>query len=214
MKNRKVLIIIGASILVVLIGVLIFLSFKNPELLSKTPLEIVTGKPSGEIPSEGGTTTTPTVPTIPTSPTDFILPDSLWKDAFFVHFLDGSESAIVGIPSVPMGMELIAPMSGYVSIGAPIGGGCTLIIISENRDWSTGFALAFAAKSLKLLKDDRVQKGETFAVVEDNNEIKGFFSENEKISLTIGPVEEPNEVFGQLVIGPKMYVENLVEEND
>ncbi|MFA5053125.1 MAG: hypothetical protein WC565_03640 [Parcubacteria group bacterium] len=118
----------------------------------------------------------------------------------------------MGIPSILVGTELIAPMNAYVNIGAPAGGGYTLVIISKNRDWSTGFALAFAAKSLKLkdsVKDGKVQKGDPFAVVEDNSEFRSpFFSENEKISLTIGPVEEPNEVFFS---DPKEYLRALIQ---
>jgi len=191
MKNKGILIAIAIIVIAALVGVFVFLYLKDPEILTRSPSEIISGNENGGeiIPVEDNGKS-------PSTLSEFLDPQgdclavssSNCKFASFIHDSDGNPvNGGIVFSGFPEGMRLYAPMSGYVTLFSaddpfPI----VIVYISEVADdptkWdkhgpTTGKFITFHAEEIELLevgvKDGAlyVEKGEPFAEVTKKTEL-------------------------------------------
>jgi hypothetical protein len=193
MKNKGILIAIAIVVVAALVGVFIFLYLKDPEILTRSPSEIISGN-VGEGNEEEVVIPGNSKP--PSTVSDFLDPQgdclvvssSNCKFASFVRDPEGNPSnAGIVFSGFPEGMKLYAPMSGYVTLfNGSKSSPHFVVYISESADpvveWGTfgpktGRFIIFRAEEIELLevgvKDGAlyVEKGEPFAEVTKKSEL-------------------------------------------
>lgn len=205
---------LGIGIILALVGLIVFLYLKDPEILTKTPSEILSGKTGSKKEA---------VSVFPVLLEFFVVSDDLWKEAFILHKADGVQlDGGVGFSNVPVGTKLYAPMDGYIFSSFATeedenGPSTDLFVLSENKDWdwsmpdkSSDRHFVFVAKHLNLLKSE-VKKGEAFAEVAEINEIsKGYY--DKEVDLIVGINNAWVVVVDSSVKNPKDYLEKALEK--
>jgi len=203
-KNKGILIVVAVVVVAALAGIFVYLYLKDPEVLTRSPSEIISGNEeeadvgsNGESPSAGSDSLDPQGDCLITSSDNC-------KFASFFYRPDGSpvygEFYFAGFPE---GMTLYAPMSGYVTFtrGTIAGVDHNTIRIAESADgpleWDsfgpkTGGFISFVARGIELLevgvKDDAlyVKKGEPFAKITKRAEVfPGTFGEKPELLVSI-----------------------------
>ena len=133
----------------------------------------------------------PPPPPPPDIPSNFIIPDEVWQNAFLLNRADGSPlHRGVGFSEIPIGTKVYAPMDGrYVHSFEGVGGGHHTIVLAK-KDWKPKpkgvnqdiGIIDFTAKSINVL-NWTPQKGEVFAVIEDNKELFPGFYDREVVLI-------------------------------
>ena len=213
MKNKWIFIGIGALFIIV-VGIIIFIHFTAPEILTKTPLELITGRVI-----QNGEKDVIFTPTKPVGVTDnFILSIEHWQNTFRVNFPEGSPyRGGIGFASVPIGTRLYSPIDGYISIIEFVGEGGTLtgIVLSTSPDWKMSedtsqkkYLTFFLRKATLLTLEPK--RGEAFAVIEDASPFQG--SLGEEISLLITTSTALGESSDQSISDMRTYLKNTIEK--
>jgi len=176
MKNKWIFIGIG-TLLIIVVGIIIFIHFTAPEILTKTPLELITGRDI-----QNGTKDTVSAPTKPVGVTDnFIVPDEAWQNASLLYLKDGSPfNGAVGFSEIPVGTRLYAPISGYVRYFSTTpdesGRVASEVYLVQDASWDPLSpspdirVMVFAAQKLEITNYEP-KKGEHFAIITDNTEL-------------------------------------------
>ena len=113
MKNKWIYIGVGI-LLIMVVGTIIFIHFTAPEILTKTPLELITGRDIQDEVNEIDPILTESAGVTD----DFIVSDALWQNAFRLNKTDGTPlRGTIGFSYLPIGTELRAPLDGYISEG-------------------------------------------------------------------------------------------------
>jgi hypothetical protein len=127
-KRKRILIILGTVIIVLFIGAIVYFFLRNPELLTKSPSEIILRDREQDYTNlklDIGD--------------EFIVRDSFWKNAKIYHqtyFGDGEGESIRFI-DLPVGAKIYAPFDGYVYIYDVFGegGSIDVVVLSNRDDW-------------------------------------------------------------------------------
>jgi hypothetical protein len=230
MKNKGILIAIAIIVVAALVGVFVFLYLKDPDILTRSPSEIISGNVNGgEIPV-GSNGESPSVGNDSLDPQGdcLITSSDNCKFASFFYRSDGSpvygELYFLGFPE---GMTLYAPMSGYVTVtrGTIMGVDHTTIRIAESADgpleWDsfgpkTGGFISFIAREIEFLgvdtKNDAlyVEKGEPFAKVAKKGEVfPGNFEEKPELLVAIN--RRWMEMLDVSTKDPREFIKRAVE---
>ncbi|MFA5052629.1 MAG: hypothetical protein WC565_01030 [Parcubacteria group bacterium] len=147
----------------------------------------------------------------------FIFKDgSLWKDAFILHSTDGKQFQAVALASMPLGLELKAPIGGHVFIIDP-GWDVEVLVIAEDENWTlenpVGCSIAFAAKGFDLLVEDEVSEGETFASIRENDEIGAEYYA-EKVVLIIGSTDNQMKPVDPSITDAEAYLRAIIKATE
>ena len=165
MKDKWIFIGIGI-LLIMAIGVIVFLHFTAPEVLTKTPFELVTGRDIRDRVND--------VPPVPKEKVDkiFIVSDNLWQNASRLANADGVEGRGGVQFVVPVGTKLHAPVDRWhVHVGSMVlkGVSFSAITLSKSPDWNFEVhtqSVWFMSRWIEVTNFNP-RKGEVFAEVKD-----------------------------------------------
>ncbi len=191
MINKRLFIGAGIALAVALFGGLAFLYLRDPELFTKTPMEIISGRVGDNIKIDapvdtpsiiGDNAETDKLKTAPTT-TNFIVPDEHWQNAFILGRSDDLKGPRgVGFSDIPIETEIRAPISGYVFLYTAMWENLETveIVISEYEDGlevTENRRFFFLANHFYPINiSGRIEKGEALARVRVQSEVlPGFF---------------------------------------
>jgi len=215
MKNKWIYIGIGA-LLIVVAGVIVFIYFTAPEILTKTPLELIVGRDiQNEANEVNPTLNEVSPPPPPDIPPNFFVSDEIWQSAFLLNRADGTPvSRHVGFDNIPIGTKIYAPMDGYVFyfFGGEGERAYEMAVLAEHRGWSSDRSsgkvrhVEVLAKQVTILKDE-TKKGEVFAVIEDNagTPFSGLADREVAVVLGINAWAKAS-VTDRTITDPKVYL--------
>jgi len=217
MKNKGILIAVVITVVVALIGVFVFLYIRDPEIITRSPSEIISGG------TKEGQVEVPLTPidstVINPAGSCLVISESYCESAAILYNSEGAKLWGVGFPDVPVGTKLYSPIDGYLhlmSMSSKQDGSVTLIIISEDEDWvSPGKPgqryFSFIAKGLDILTVDKIKKGEVFAEVRESAELGGGFYAS-KVVLIASPDPDWAKMIDNSVTDPKEYLITAIKE--
>jgi len=220
MKNKGILIAIAIVVVVALAGVFIFLYLKDPEILTRSPSEIISGGVIDEDKDQGE----------PSSIVDdllnpkgdcLVVSSSNCDSASFLRWTDGKfYKNVILFPSISVGDKLYAPMSGYIRVSDVQGEFGHHTEISISTDWSeskpVGHYIVFAAQDFELLdiglKDDHlyVEKGEAFAKVKESAELFPGTYEQKPELMTVFD-KDWADTLDDSIEDPREYIKSAIE---
>ena len=191
MKNKWIFIGIGL-LLIMVVGVIVFLYFTAPEILTKTPLELITGRDIQDEVNEIDPILTESAGVTD----DFIVSDALWQNAFRLNKTDGTPlRGTIGFSYLPIGTELRAPLDGYISEGRTnFPGGESVLSLQwterQRRPGNMGETkIAFNVAGAEVVNRSP-RKGEVFARVTGNTPIgTGFYDRKVIFEIMMAPTD-------------------------
>jgi len=215
MKNKWIFIGIGI-LLIMVVGVIVFLHFTAPEVLTKTPLELITGRVI-----QNGAKDVISAPTKPVGVTDsFIVSDDLWQYAFPLNKAGGGPfHRAVGFSEVPVGTKLHAPMDGRVHFfwmgeGTPEENHMVILAkpgwdTEENRNVRS---MQFSAKGIEVLNWEP-KEGEPFAIIKDVGELfPGFYDRAASLMIGVDPWAET--LSDRSIADSRVYIRKAIEKQN
>jgi len=215
MKNKWIFIGIGVLFIIV-VGIIIFIHFTAPEILTKTPLELITGRVI-----QNGEKNVISTPTELVGITDnFIVPDEVWENAFLLNRVDGTPyKGFIGFSDIPIGTKLYAPMDGYIHYLRTLNEKNEVVdsvaILTQSADWSANLEtktreVYFLAREIKVINTEP-KKGEAFATILNNSEMSpdqyGWY--NRKTLLTVFVDEAWSKLSDRNIEDPKDYLSTI-----
>jgi hypothetical protein len=230
MKNKGILIAIAIIVVAALVGVFIFLYLKDPEILTRSPSEIISGNENGgEIIPIGDNGKPPSMMSEFLDPQGdcLLVSSSNCKFSLFFHNPDGERiNGGVFFSGFPEKLKLYAPMSGYLTV---ISGNNpfqhVVVYISEVADdvtkWddfgpATGRYVTFTAQEIELLDAEvrdgslYVEKGKPFAEVTKKADMFPDLYE-EKVELMFIFDRNWADMLDVSIDDPREYVKKAVE---
>jgi len=204
MKNKWIFIGIG-TLLIIVVGIIIFIHFTAPEVLTKTPLELITGRDI----QNGAKDTIPT----PTRTDNFIVPDEVWENAFLLSRVDGTEArGVVGFSDVPVGTKLYAPIDGWsVSAhGIEMGENWYSLIILSSPSFPEREVWLIA--SLIEVINHSPKKGEFFATVREVIPLPDKYNQIATLAVSVDDIWARSS--NREIIDPKTYLRNFFEKTN
>jgi len=213
MKNKWIFIGIGL-LLIMVVGVIIFLHFTAPEILTKTPLELITGRTMQDEVNK----IDPVLTESASVTDDFIVSDELWKSTFRLNLVDGRPiRGAVGFSSLPIGTELRTPLDGYVSEGSttfPSGENVLSLqwTVREQRPDAMGeLGIVFNISGAEILNRSP-RKGEVFARITGNIPIGvGFYDRETVFVIRVAP-HDLNFQTDRTITDPRVYIQKAIEK--
>ncbi len=210
MKNKWIFIGIGL-LLIMVVGVIVFLYFTAPEILTKTPLELITGRAI-----QNGAKDTVSTPTRPVSvPPNFIVPDEVWKSASHLLSTEGKElRGGVQFTEVPIGMKLYAPVDGWhVSIGEMLFEGASFmgVTLTPNPNPEGDRALWLIARWIEVTNFNP-KKGEAFAEIREALPFPSHFDRRGVLVVSVDAIW--GEQSDQTITDPRIYLKTAIENTN
>jgi len=208
-------IFIGIGLLLIMVvGVIVFLYFTAPEILTKTPLELITGR----VIQDKENKATPPLTESASVTDDFIVSDELWKNAFRLNLANGSPlMGAVGFSRLPIGTELRAPLDGYVSEGSitfPSGENVLSLqwTFHERRPGNMGETkITFDVSGAEILNRSP-RKGEVFARITGNTPIgAGFYDREVVFVIRVAPADFEFQT-DRAIEDPRAYIQKAIEK--
>jgi len=215
MKNKWIFIGIGI-LLIMVVGVIIFLHFTSPEVLTKTPLELITGRVIQN--EEKDVISTPTELVGITD--NFIVPDEVWENAFLLNRVDGTPyKGFIGFSDIPIGTKLYAPMDGYIHYLRTLNERNEVVdsvaILTQSATYPSDAdsrKIYFLAREIKIINTEP-KKGEVFATILDNKEMSpdqyGWY--NRKTLLAVSVDDTWSELSDRNIEDPKDYLNTIIK---
>jgi len=210
MKNKWIF--IGISVIfIMVVGVIVFLHFTAPEILTKTPLELITGRVI-----QNGAKDTVSTPTRPVSvPPNFIVPDEVWKSASHLLSTEGKElRGGVQFTEVPIGMKLYAPVDGWhVSIGEMLFEGASFmgVTLTPNPNPEGDRALWLIARWIEVTNFNP-KKGEAFAEIREALPFPSHFDRRGVLVVSVDAIW--GEQSDQTITDPRIYLKTAIENTN
>ena len=216
MKNKGILIAVVAVVVMALVGVFIFLYLRDPEILTKSPSEIISGGiGDGEEEEEEEILTPAGNEFLDPMGGCLITSELSCGNAVILHKSDGTRLKGIGLTDISVGSKLYAPISGHVTVYTvrDVEPMYTMITLSEDPNWSAdnqvGRAIVFLADGLDILKKE-VSAGEAFAEVRENGEVyNGFY--DRKIVLVVSFDTAWSQMIDQSIDDPALYLKDALE---
>jgi len=208
MKNKWIF--IGISVIfIMVVGVIIFLHFTAPEVLTKTPFELVTGRDIRDRVND-------------ISPPEkivdevFIVPNNLWQNA-------SHHAGWVQFAGVPVGTKLYAPVGGWhVHVRQMTFEGTifSAIILAQNPNWGQGDLayqetmrnMLFIARWIEVTNFNP-REGEIFAEIKDTSffpAVYAYFDEKTVLVITTDAIWAEKADFS--ITDPKTYLRTIIEK--
>jgi hypothetical protein len=194
MVNKKnILIILSVIIIVAFIGTIVCFYLKNPELLTKSPSEVILGEAEQDH-----------ISLKPDTKDRFIVNDSLWNSATIYHrsYPDGSEEAGVQFADVPIGTKIYAPFDGYAYVYSMQEEDIlvNIIVLSNQNNWDWPDELALGEQTLIFA----AHKFKTFETEPENAEELGIeYNFKIKNGSVLAEVLEN----GEMIDGARLIIE-------
>jgi len=203
--------LIGTGILLIMaIGVIVFLHFTAPEVLTKTPFELVTGRDIRDRVND--------VPPVPKEKVDkiFIVSDELWQNA-------SHHAGWVQFAGVPIGTKLHAPVGGWhVHVRGMTfeGTNFSAIALSQNPNLGQGDLayqkryrdMWFIARWIEVTNFNP-REGEAFAEIRDIASFPpayAYFDEKTVLVITTDAIW--TERVDISITDPKTYLRTIIEK--
>jgi len=215
MKNKWIFIGIGALFIIV-VGIIIFIHFTAPEILTKTPLELITGRVI-----QNGEKDVISTPTELVGITDnFIVPDEVWQNAFLINRVDGTpHKGFIGFSDIPIGTRLYAPMDGYIhylrTLNERNEAVDSVAILTQSATYPSDAdsrKIYFLAREIKIINTEP-KKGEAFATILNNSEMSpdqyGWY--NRKTLLAVFVDEAWSKLSDRNIEDPKDYLNTIIK---
>jgi len=194
MKNKGLIIGLAVGLLLLLVGIFIFIYIKDPEILTKSPSEIISGGVTTPI-NQGGPTEAEETASKPGSCL-VTTEENCSKARIPYKAADNSRLPGIGFINVPVGTEVFAPFDGKIFLRVDYynDSPSQTIVFTDDMDWQPGMTyrdewhyLSFRAKEFSIDNiSNRFKKGEVIAVVNSMDIIiKGLTKENYNFIVTI-----------------------------
>ena len=206
MKRKGVFIAAGIGLILLVVGILIYISIKNPEALTKAPIDQpiegeVNNLPAGEIPpisspTTGGLLLQNNQDLAEPIGKCLIIADENCSKAFVLHSTDGTRTYGVGFSGISGEIKLYAPIDGYVSYinNKEDGSGLGSLFISATAPWKPAGtmeqlndpnrdkSLVFSGYGMEPSINGKIKKGDQIGVIKPGQVV---YADNFKEKATL-----------------------------
>jgi len=207
MKNKWIF--IGISVLLIMVvGAIVFIHFTAPEILTKTPLELITGRDIRDRADDAFLEK-------PADETDnFIVPDEVWENAFLLNRVDGTPyKGFIGFSDISIGTRLYAPMDGYIHYFRTLNERNEVVdsiaILTHPSDTDVR-EIYFLAREIEIINTEP-KKGEVFAIILNNSEMSpdqyGWYDRQTLLAISVD--ETWAEQSDRNITDPKDYLSTI-----